>query len=148
MNLVEIRVINVDKPLWISELETFCLLVLADIGKRDWSISIVLCDNEFIRGLNNDYRGIDRPTDVLSFPQELSFPTETNTLAGDIAVSLDYMRQNAREYGVSEGEEIKRLLIHGVLHLAGMDHDENAVGGEMLDLQDAILRKHIGELKF
>ena len=70
MNVVEIRVINVDNPIWLSELESFCLGVIKELGKDDWNVSVVICDDEFIRDLNETYRGIEGPTDVLSFPQE------------------------------------------------------------------------------
>ncbi len=148
MNLVEIRVINVDKPIWVQDLETFCLKVLDEIGKQDWSISVVLCDNGFMQELNSTYRGLSRTTDVLSFPQGSFVPSKTNVVAGDIVISLDDMKQNATNFGVSESAEIKRLLVHGVLHLAGMEHEKDVTKGDMLDLQESIIEKHGEELKF
>jgi probable rRNA maturation factor len=148
LNLVEIRVINVDKPIWIEDLESFCSRVLEELGKRDWSISVVLSDDDFIRGLNRRYRNNDNPTDVLSFPQIERVPGSEYFEAGDIVVSLPYMRRNARDFGERDGEELQRLLVHGILHLTGMDHEEHATDGEMLELQELILQKLTGELKF
>lgn len=141
MNVVEIRVINVDNPIWMSELERFCLGVIEEIGKEGWSVSVVICDDEFIRDLNETYRGISKPTDVLSFPQEAFIETGDLHAAGDVIVSLETMKKNAKGLGISEEAEMKRLLVHGILHLTGMDHDKNAMEGGMLDLQEQILLK-------
>ena len=148
MNLVEIRVIKVEVPPWIEELKEFCIDVLCDLGKGNWSISVVLCDNDFISDLNDKYRQKDVPTDVLSFPQDDSMPITTHVTAGDIVVSLEYMKKNVESFGSTEGDEMKRLLVHGILHLNGMDHRENATSGKMLNLQERILQKHAGELIF
>ncbi len=77
---------------------------------------MVLTDDSGIRGLNRRYRGIDRATDVLSFPMEDDY------LLGDIIISLDRVDAQAERYGVSREEELSRLFIHGLLHLLGYDH--------------------------
>ncbi len=148
MNLVEIRVIKVDTPLWIEEFRAFCVEVLGDLEKWNWSISIVLCDDDFIRGLNAEYRHKDVPTDVLSFPQDDITPAATHLTAGDVVISLDYMRKNAEDFESTECDEMKRLIVHGILHLNDMDHRENATSGKMLKLQERILQKHAGEFIF
>jgi probable rRNA maturation factor len=73
---------------------------------------------------------------VLSFPEQEGRKGEP--VAGDIALSLDALRRNAAEFNVPENEEMKRLLVHGLLHLAGMDHGRGR-GGRMLDLQERLL---------
>jgi probable rRNA maturation factor len=128
-----------------TALESFCLGVLEDIGKRRWSVSIVLCDDSFIRELNGTYRGIYEPTDVLSFAQNTEFQSEDLHLAGDVIVSLETMKKNAQNLNTSEKHELKRLLVHGILHLAGMDHEKDATEGGMLDLQESILKNNSGE---
>ena len=140
MNLVEIRAINVDNPIWMRELESFCLGVLKELGKSRWNVSVVLCDDSFVRELNGTYRGIYEPTDVLSFAQDTEIQSEDLHLAGDVIVSLETMKRNAHDLNTSEKDELKRLLVHGILHLAGMDHEEDATGGCMLDLQESILK--------
>ncbi len=145
MNVVEIRAIKVHVPDWVEKLETFCIKVLCDLGKEDWNVSVLLCNDEFIRKLNGEYRGVFEPTDVLSFPQNISsIQVPGHYHAGDIVVSIETMRANAIELKTTEKNEMKRLLVHGLLHLAGMDHEEDAVDGGMLDLQESILRKYAG----
>lgn len=83
----------------------------------------LLTGDDELRRLNRQYRGKNQPTDVLSFPS-----LEQGEL-GDIAVSLDRARAQAREFGHRIDEEIRILMLHGVLHLLGMDHESDA--GEM-----------------
>ena len=83
-----------------------------------------------MRALNRRYRGIDRTTDVLSFPQdEYSAPdtgkTSKDIILGDIVISLQKASVQAEENGLAFHEELKRLLIHGLLHLIGYDHEIN-----------------------
>jgi probable rRNA maturation factor len=75
-------------------------------------------------------------TDVLSFPEEDG--RKSDPVEGDIAISLEALRRNAAEFGVPENEEMKRLLVHGLLHLAGMNHGRGR-GGVMLALQEKLL---------
>ena len=148
MNLVEIRVINVEIPLWAKDLERFCLQILDFLDESGLNISLVLCDDDFIRDLNKRYRGIDKVTDVLSFPQESDHETDGMRLAGDIIISVPMIAQNAQMVDIESDQELKRLAVHGILHLLGMDHDEDAFSGEMLDLQEDILQKFVGERLF
>ena len=78
-----------------------------------------------MRSLNSRFRGKSQATDVLSFPP----PALSNGFAGDIAVSLDIATRNARSLGHSVGQEVQILVLHGILHLAGYDHEEDQ--GEM-----------------
>jgi probable rRNA maturation factor len=98
---------------------------------------MLLCDDRKITALNGRYRGRNRPTDVLSFPGD---ETGTGVVAGDIAISLDTLRRNAAAFGVSEEEELKRLTLHGILHLAGMDHGRGK-GRKMLALQEKLMEQ-------
>jgi len=144
LNVVEIRAIKIDVPEWIEQLDDFCIAVLDDLGKKNWNVSVLLCDDGYIRGLNGKYRGIFEPTDVLSFSQDSNIYMPGPYYAGDIVVSTETMARNAIEQKTTEKCEMKRLLVHGLLHLAGMDHEEDEVEGGMLDLQESILRKHSG----
>jgi len=110
-------------------------------------ISVTLTDNESIRALNSEYRGIDRETDVLSFPLfEGEFPeTEDGGEAvklplGDIVISVEKAVAQAEEYGHSFHRELAFLCVHSVLHLLGYDHELSPDDErEMFRRQDEIL---------
>lgn len=93
----------------------------------------MITDDAQVRDLNREYRGKDAPTNVLSFPmQEGEFSDITPGLLGDVVISLDTARDEALSAGISTDERVSQLLIHGILHLIGFDHelgDEQA--GEM-----------------
>ena len=104
--------------------------VLRLLGLHKAEISILFVGDKRMRMLNRRYRGIDRTTDVLSFPQdEYSAPNKGRTpkdiILGDIVISLQKTSVQAEENGLSFHEELKRLLIHGLLHLIGYDHEIN-----------------------
>jgi len=104
----------------------------AGLGGR---VTVLITSNSKIRRLNSRFRGKDSPTDVLSFP---AGPL-ANDFSGDIAVSLDIAARNARELGHSVAEEIRILILHGILHLAGYDHENDR--GEMEGKETALRRK-------
>ncbi len=107
--------------------------------------SLHFVSDDEIRALNRDYRGKDEPTDILTFALSdgEAFPTfegEEREL-GDIFISLESMRRNAAAFSVPEDEELKRLLIHGTLHLLGFDHATNDFASEpMLIRQEEMMR--------
>lgn len=91
-------------------------------------VSVLLATDAKVRRLNRDFRGIDRPTDVLSFPAPAS-PAAAERMAGDLAISVPAAQRQAAEHGHSTLTEIKILILHGLLHLAGYDH--HADSGQM-----------------
>lgn len=100
----------------------------------DVEISLVLCDDAFIQNLNRDHRGKDKPTDVLSFPQD------DPVVLGDVVISLDTAAKQAQAAGWSHMDEIVLLGLHAVLHLLGYD-DETVEGAiEMRDRTAAVLQ--------
>jgi probable rRNA maturation factor len=106
---------------------------------QDTEVSIVLCDNDFIRDLNRTYREMDYPTDVLSFP------TNMKQFLGDIVISLDKAKEQAVE---SPEKELEMLLAHGLLHLLGYDHEESDEAYEkMMKLQEKLLKNKRKESK-
>jgi probable rRNA maturation factor len=134
-------------PSWLkkTEVEAFILDALAYLGKDNWDLSVVFCGDAGIRALNRQFRSIDEPTDVLSFT--LGEMDGERFLPGDIVVSFEMVEENAGYFHVSVGEELRRLLLHGVLHLNGMDHrghvaktPENGEVEPMLQLQEDMLR--------
>lgn len=87
-------------------------------------ISLTVTDNEEIHRINREFRGVDRPTDVLSFPQfEAGEPIPYGASLGDIVISLPKMAEQAKEFGHSERREFCFLFVHGLLHLLGYDHE-------------------------
>ena len=99
--------------------------VMKNLGCPNQEVSILLTVDADIRKLNQKFRNIDQATDVLSFPQDVDeepiAPGEI--ILGDIAVSLDTAQVQAKEHGLTLEEEIILLLIHGILHLLGYDHE-------------------------
>ncbi len=117
--------------------------ILSYLGEtRDFSVTFV--SDEEIRSLNKDYRDIDSPTDILTFrlaDGDDFFPSQDEEL-GDIFISIDSMKRNADDLGVDYMEELERLLLHGVLHLRGLDHKTNDFLTEpMLIEQERILKE-------
>ncbi len=129
-------------------------LDLLDQGSCELSVSFV--SDETMQGLNKEYRDKDEPTDILSFAQqdevedfswpevqyegEESLPEEVEVL-GDMVISLDTLKRNAQSFSVEEEEELTRLLIHGLLHLLGEDHESNDVHEPMLVKQEQLLNQ-------
>jgi GTP-binding protein Era len=110
---------------------------------RPAEVSLRLVDDAEIRRLNKAFRGVDRATDVLSFPLGDSAPERDpqtgNALLGDIAVSLERARDQAREYGHSYQRELAFLFVHGLLHLFGYDHETDADARAMEEMQERVL---------
>jgi probable rRNA maturation factor len=100
------------------------------------SLGVRFVGDRAIRAMNRDYRGRDRATDVLSFPGE---ETPEGPHLGDVAVSVPTARRQAAEQGVPVEREVKRLLLHGVLHCLGHDHETD--GGAMERLERRLARR-------
>lgn len=121
-------------------------------------INVLLTDNEGILQFNMQYRKIDRPTDVLSFPnlsyehpaefeqaaqsEADCFNPETGELVlGDIIISVDKVKEQAKNYGHSERREFAFLIAHSMFHLCGYDHMEETEAKQMEEKQNAVLEK-------
>jgi probable rRNA maturation factor len=102
------------------------------------SVDVLLTSNADLRALNRRFRGKNQPTDVLSFP---AGDSPCNGFAGDIAISVDIAKQNAKRLGHATAEEIKILCLHGLLHLAGFDHERDQ--GQMAK-KELRLRRRLG----
>ncbi|MBQ5491645.1 MAG: rRNA maturation RNase YbeY [Treponema sp.] len=132
----------------LEKAEHFVEKVMAFQKYDSEEVSVLFCDDPTIQDLNSQYRNIDAPTDVLSFENGSTYEDEDGTewlLAGDIIISMQTLPKNAQYFEVDEDEELKRLLVHGLLHLHGMDHGEEHVQKdtepecEMLKVQKKIL---------
>ena len=105
------------------------------------TFEITFCDNDFIQKINKEYRGIDKPTDVISFAFEDNDNIVYNNerLLGEIYISIPRMQEQAQEYQHSEKRELSFLAVHGMLHLLGYDHLNKEDEKIMFDLQELIL---------
>jgi len=109
--------------------------------QRDSEVSVTLTDDTGIHALNLEHRGIDRPTDVLSFPMfDEDFDDGELCVLGDIVISLEKADAQAKEYGHTFEREVAFLTVHSTLHLLGYDHEEGkAAESEMFARQEMIL---------
>lgn len=106
-----------------------------------FEVNLTICDNEYIREINREYRDIDRETDVLSFPM-MDFDTpETTVMLGDIIISYEKAVSQADEYGHSLKRELCFLCCHSALHLLGYDHETEEERNEMEQKQKEILER-------
>ena len=143
MNRVNISVEELSPPSYLKRTKNYILKVLEILQKDKWDLSVLFCGNNYIRSLNAQYRNKDEPTDVLSF--SMGETKRGRFLPGDIVISLESLEENAASYRIQPDEELRRLLIHGILHLDGMDHETNEEGEPMLQLQEKILASLAGE---
>lgn len=127
-------------------LEELIAFVLASCKlPQTTSVSVTFVSNERIHELNRDYRGIDKPTDVLSFECD-NIPFEGEAIdqneeyeLGDVIIATDVAIAQTAEFGTTLEEEVSLLITHGLLHLCGYDHIEEAEALEMEALEDELL---------
>ena len=102
-------------------------------------VMLTMVNDKEIRALNREYRGVDKPTDVLSFSYfgEENFPVQ-DTL-GEILISIPAAVKQAKDHGKTLNEELQFLFLHGLLHVFGFDHIKKGNRREMFDLQDKII---------
>jgi probable rRNA maturation factor len=125
------RRLQLDTEAW----STFATKTLAVIGKSGSAATIAFVSNNRMRQLNRQFRGVDKATDVLSFPA--GGPDELEL--GDIAISVETAAAQAHANGLSLDDEIAQLILHGLLHLSGYDHETDK--GEMNRLELKLRRK-------
>ena len=118
------------------KLRPFCRSVIQNAWRGDAKavVSVVLADNDFVQNLNKQYRGKDKPTNVLSFENALP-------LAGDIVVAYGVTRDEAKAQGKSFAAHLAHLLTHGTLHLQGYDHLNERDAQEMEKLETKLMKK-------
>jgi len=122
-----------------SALRAIVSAALASVDRRPGQIGVVLTDDGEMRTLNQRWRKLDRTTDVLSFGYD---PDARGTrVNGDLVVSVDRVHEQAKRFRVTPGRELARLVIHGTLHLAGLDHQTAAERRVMRRHEAAVLRK-------
>jgi len=123
--------------------KVICYAIEAEHPDIEGEVSLTLCDNEYIRELNSEFRGIDAPTDVLSFPT-LDFDMGGYTIIGDIIISLERATAQAEEYGHSLLRELCFLSVHSALHLLGYDHVDDEEGRIYMEKRQEEVLLHFG----
>lgn len=153
MNQVKVIISNDQKAVVIPRgirllIRRCCTAVLQEEGFEDNAeVSVRFVDNEIIHELNRDYRNIDRPTDVLSFPlgEDGVYDTDYTTgakLLGDIVISVERAMEQAKEYNHSLQREIGFLTVHSMLHLLGYDHENGGLEQvRMREKEETVLTK-------
>ena len=132
-------------PVWLERLNEILPLYAAQEGlPDDLIIGLTFTDDNDIRALNKEYRGIDRATDVLSFPlyerdDEIELLDGEPAPFGDIVLSVPHAEAQAAEYGHSVEREVCYLVVHGLMHLAGYDHIAPEDKSEMRAEEEALL---------
>lgn len=105
------------------------------------AVNIVLVDDREIRRLNRRYRGKDKPTDVLSFSYLDGAPLPRDATVGDVYVSHETLARDARRLGVAASDLALRIVVHGMLHVAGYDHESDEDAARMERRERTILRR-------
>lgn len=118
---------------------TIASRVLELLEQPEGEVSLLFCDDETIHPLNRDWRGKDRPTDVLSFSQLEGELIGDSNLLGDVIISVPTAARQAEERGHSVEHEVRILLVHGLCHLLGYDHEEDDEAEEMEALERKLL---------
>jgi probable rRNA maturation factor len=127
---VKVSISNQQRKIRVNlrQLKKDSLKALRLLNLQRAELSILLAGAKRTKELNLKYRGVNRTTDVLSFPIYESpdeFPADADFLIGDIVINPSQALIQAKEHGVTFKEELRRLLVHGLLHLLGYDHEKN-----------------------
>lgn len=114
-------------------------------GPREFEVSLALTDDTTVHRLNREWRDKDRPTNVLSFPMmapdQLAASDGPPALLGDIALAYGTCRREAEEKGIALADHATHLMVHGMLHLLGHDHQDDASAGDMEARETRALRR-------
>jgi probable rRNA maturation factor len=129
---------QMDSKRWIA----IAAKALKAIGRENANATVAFVSDRRMRELNRSFRGVDKTTDVLSFPAGANeFPFADDLNLGDIAISVQQAERQAGESGLSLDDEVAQLILHGLLHLCGYDHETD--DGEMNRLE-VRLRRRLG----
>jgi probable rRNA maturation factor len=141
-SLCKAQVLNSQRKFKIlsTPVSSFCGKILQSLGRPGHSLSVVFINSTRMREINRRYRGKDSPTDVLSFRYH-GETFEGMPFLGEVVISPEIANRNAAERGIAFDAEIRTLLLHGILHLTGYDHETDK--GEMNRLQKLLQRRRV-----
>ena len=118
--------------------------ILNALDCNSHEISVVFLDDVEIQKLNKTYRQVDKPTNVLAFPmQEGQFGNITPGLLGDVVISIETAKQEAKKNAINLEERVSQLLIHGILHLLGFDHETDEKDAKKMEDKSFELLKQV-----
>jgi len=138
---VQVRRITFDQ----ARLERSARAILADVGEVSAELSILFVGDQRMRGLNRRYRGMDRTTDVLAFAMREA-PESSAGLLGDVVIAVPTAARQAKEGQRSLDEELTVLLVHGILHLCGYDHERSEKEARRMHRRERMILRSIGRL--
>ncbi len=119
--------------------------ILSDLGCRESELSILLVDDDEMQRLNREYLSRDRPTNVLAFAMREGEDQHLNPpLLGDVVVSTETAEREALQRNVPLEEEMVLLLVHGILHLLGYDHEDNPSAAAEMQAKEEKILTHLG----
>ncbi len=134
MVILEKRVAGVQE----AALQRFVLRARRAAGLAG-AVNVLITSSARMRTLNREFRGKNKPTDVLSFPTDQKSGHKSREVAGEIAICAEIARQNAMRLGHTPAEEVCVLVLHGMLHLAGLDHERD--NGDMARVESRLRQK-------
>jgi probable rRNA maturation factor len=148
---IDLQFEGVAVPSWTPQIVSYMKWALKEAGITAYEVSVLFCSDDKIAELNKTYRQKEGPTDVLSFVMD---PLDNPDLSakdeiavwGDLVISLPFVESNANYFEVAYEEELRRVLLHGILHLKGLNHHSNLETEPMLVQQEEILKKYRGSL--
>ncbi len=139
----EVEIVNLTSCDWeeLKELEKYIQFVLSYEKLEHVLFNVILVDDPYIHKINLEYRGIDRPTDVITFAleDEKEVQAQNIRVLGDIYISVDRVVAQAKEYGHSRKRELFFLVTHGIYHLLGYDHMTKEEEKVMFEKQEKVL---------
>ena len=127
------------QPLAEETVRNSVLVAAATLSTVGGEVSIVLTDDSVIRSLNRDWRGIDKPTNVLSFPASGATTGEGTHLLGDIVIAFETLERECADESRDFLHHLAHLVVHGFLHLNGYDHETDRQAEEMEGLESRIM---------
>ncbi len=133
------------KPIAVKQIQKTAQAILDALASPEAELSLLVVDDEGIAPLNQTYRGRTGPTNVLAFPmQEGAFANLNPQLMGDVVISVEACQREADTAGTSFEKRFTELLIHGILHLFGYDHEKSSTEAERMSRKSEALMAHLG----
>ncbi len=129
-------------PLAKNEIKRLTVKILSLLKEKNSNVDLVFVNDKDMRALNLKYRKIDRPTDCLAFPMREGKDSQLNPqLLGDVVISVDAAKRNAKSFGTDIKDETTLYIIHGILHLLGFNDTDRKQRTRMRNLEENILRR-------
>ena len=142
----QVRRVTIDQ----AHVDRLARAILSNVGETAAELGILFVGDQRIRGLNRRYRGKDRTTDVLAFAMReaavLHAARRTPDMLGDVVISVPTARRQAKEAGRSLDEELAWLLVHGILHLCGYDHERSEKEARRMHRRERMILRSIARL--